>query len=205
MVFQYPSQGHERRHEPRGYLDYRSFKPWLRDEFHFRCLYCLWRETWSADGDSAFSVDHVKPRVTHPHLNCDCSNLLYVCCRCNTLKQDVSLPLDPCEDGWAKHLQVGDNGVVQPLSKTGEELIEACRLNRATLVEARRTVLEILAMLRATDTANARSLLQRYLGFPDNLPMLSRLRPPGGNGRPNGIASSFYERRERGELPEALE
>jgi hypothetical protein len=204
MVFQYSQHGHERRHEPRGYLDYRSFKPWLRDEFRFRCLYCLWRETWSADGDSAFSVDHFKPRITHPHLVCDYGNLLYACCRCNTLKQDVSLPLDPSE-GCARHLMVGDDGVAQSLSRIGEELIEACRLNRAALVEARRTILELLATLRATNTDQARTLLRRYLGFPDNLPILSRLRPPGGNGRPDGIATSFYERRQRRELPDTLE
>jgi hypothetical protein len=200
MVFRYSAQPHERRHEPRGYVDYRSFKPWLRDEFEFRCIYCLWRETWSADGDSAFSVDHVKPRVTHPALMCDYGNLLYVCCRCNTMKQDGALPLDPCESGWGVHLQIGDDGVLQALSEVGEELIMACRLNRPLLINARRTILELLAALQASDTEQSRALRLRYLGFPENLPMLSRLKPPGGNGKPEGIATSFYERRERGEL-----
>jgi hypothetical protein len=26
--------------------DYESYRPWLRDEFAFRCVYCLTRETW---------------------------------------------------------------------------------------------------------------------------------------------------------------
>jgi len=31
-VFAYPD-AHDRRHGPAGYVDYQSFKPWLRDEF----------------------------------------------------------------------------------------------------------------------------------------------------------------------------
>ena len=42
--FEYPSSPHRRRHGPLGYADYASFRPWLRDEFSFRCVYCLLRE-----------------------------------------------------------------------------------------------------------------------------------------------------------------
>ena len=51
MAFTYPRRPHVRRHGPRGYRDYRAYKAWLRDEFAFQCVYCLWRERWSADGD----------------------------------------------------------------------------------------------------------------------------------------------------------
>ncbi len=40
-VFAYASTDHQRRHGPRGYTSYRAYKPWLRDEFAFRCVYCL--------------------------------------------------------------------------------------------------------------------------------------------------------------------
>lgn len=40
-VLAYPANSHERRHGPLGYVDYKSYKPWLRDEFTFRCVYCL--------------------------------------------------------------------------------------------------------------------------------------------------------------------
>jgi hypothetical protein len=46
QIFQYPRQAHVRRHGPLGYVNYQSYKPWLRDEFEFRCVYCLWRERW---------------------------------------------------------------------------------------------------------------------------------------------------------------
>ena len=45
--FEYPSEPHQRRHGPKGYADAASYSPWLRDEFSFRCVYCLKRETWT--------------------------------------------------------------------------------------------------------------------------------------------------------------
>ena len=48
-LFAYPRELHERRHGPLGYLDYGDYRPWLRDEFQFRCVYCLCRERWFPD------------------------------------------------------------------------------------------------------------------------------------------------------------
>jgi hypothetical protein len=42
------------------------------------------------------------------------------------------------------------------------------------------------------------------MGYPSNLPDLSKLRPPG-NTRPAGINDSFFARRARGELQETYE
>ncbi len=36
--FSYPNRPHVRRHGPRGYANYESYRPWLRDEFSFRCV-----------------------------------------------------------------------------------------------------------------------------------------------------------------------
>jgi hypothetical protein len=41
-----------------GYVDYTSFKPWLRDEFALRCVYCLTRERWCPAGHEDFSIEH---------------------------------------------------------------------------------------------------------------------------------------------------
>ena len=46
IPFMYPGQSHVRRHGPAGYADYKRYRPWLRDEFTFRCVYCLKRERW---------------------------------------------------------------------------------------------------------------------------------------------------------------
>jgi hypothetical protein len=82
-LFAYPHAVHVRRHGPIGYLDYADYKPWLRDEFHFRCVYCLCRERWFPDGDEAFSVDHLQPQSAVPGLVCDYDNLVYACCHWN--------------------------------------------------------------------------------------------------------------------------
>src|ERR1700682_3612702 len=47
--FAYPSEPHQRKHGPAGYTNYEEYKPWLRDEFTFRCVYCLERELWYPD------------------------------------------------------------------------------------------------------------------------------------------------------------
>ena len=56
--FDYPAQPHIRRHGPIGYADYASFRPWLRDEFVFRCVFCLRRESWG----QAFGEFAIVPR-----------------------------------------------------------------------------------------------------------------------------------------------
>ena len=38
QALEYPTDRHERQHGSLGYTDYKSFKPWLRDEFRFRCV-----------------------------------------------------------------------------------------------------------------------------------------------------------------------
>ena len=201
-VFVYPVERHLRRHGPLGYIDYQSFKPWLRDEFRFSCCYCLWRETWCADGDGSFGIDHVRPRVKHPERSGEYNNLVYACCRCNTVKQDQELPVDPCKEGWGKHLLSDPDGTVCGLTSQGQRTIEICRLNRPRMVEACRRMLRLLAELAVRGTGVARSLLREYLGFPANLPVLSQLHPPGGNIRPEGIAESYFEQRKQGKLPE---
>lgn len=183
-VFEYPHLRHERRHGPIGYIDYRSFKPWLRDDFMFRCIYCLWRETWCADAEGAFSVDHVRPCVSHPELECDYDNLAYACCRCNAIKQDSSLPSGPFADGWSRHLSSAPDGMVRGTSVAGQRIVEICRLNRPALVEARRRMFAVLKELAASGTQTAKALLRELLSFPSNLPVLSNLNPPGGNARP---------------------
>jgi 5-methylcytosine-specific restriction endonuclease McrA len=84
----YPLTAHQRRHAPAGYKNYQDFKPWLRDEFLFRCVYCLERERWYPNRADSFSVDHVQPKSRVPERLFDYSNLVYTCSRCNSSKQE---------------------------------------------------------------------------------------------------------------------
>jgi hypothetical protein len=199
-VFQYPRELHVRRHRPVGYVNYQSYKPWLRDEFEFRCVYCLWRERWHSVGEDAFSVEHLEARTAAPTRICDYDNLVYACCRCNSVKADAPVILDPCRHAYGLHLEIRADGTIESLTAEGRELIEVCRLSRPTITDARRRLLDLFRALQEAGTPQALSLLQHYLGYPDNLPILSQHRPPGGNQRPDGIAQSCYERKQRGGL-----
>src|SRR5262245_20836359 len=91
LAFRYRSQPFVRRHGPRGYSDYRSFRPWLRDEFSFRCVYCLIREQWGrVTGE--FELDHFIPQALNPDYAFEYDNLFYACRVCNSRKGKRLLP-----------------------------------------------------------------------------------------------------------------
>ncbi len=202
MPFRYPRIKRQRRHGPGGYADCRRYKPWLRDEFEFRCVYCLCRERWFPDGDDCFSADHLTPRTAAPELASEYENLVYACCQCNSAKQDAVGVRDPCDDPYATDLEVLADGTIRALTPQGVFLIHACRLDRPKLTEFRRGILELFCELNRRKNSAAAQLRRRFFGFPPNLPNLSELKPPAGNSRPDGLASSHLARRERGELPE---
>ena len=151
------------------------------DEFSFRCLYCLWRERWEADGHHGFGVEHVEPQATSPEQRIVYDNVIYACNTCNSTRRDVPLPIDTVNDSLGLHLQVLADGTVQTLSETGEELVELCRLNRPLLVAARQRILNLIAVLQTSDHPDAVQALRDLLAYPSDLPDLSALRPPGGN------------------------
>jgi hypothetical protein len=106
-AFNYPAEPHLRRHGPRGYADAASYRPWLRDEFAFRSVYCLFREQWVM---------------------------------------------------W----------------------------------------MEIVDLAAREDP----ELHRKLMGFPGDLPNVARLRPPGGNSRPEGIEQSYFVTKQKELLPE---
>jgi hypothetical protein len=192
-VFDYPLPA-ERRHGPLGYVDYTSFKPWLRDEFDFRCLYCLTRERWYPIGHEGFSVEHFVAQSIAPALRRKYENLFYVCCACNAARREIALPLDPTQEPLSAHVCITRAGVAEALTMEGAQFIDICRLNRPARVDFRRRLFNLLA--------NAKEdVLMDWLAYPDDLPDLSTQRPPAGNASPAGIAESYFERRRRDELP----
>ena len=115
--FTYPPEAHQRRHGPAGWQNYRRYRPWLRDEFSFRCVFCLVRELWS-DPRRANPVDHFIPRALRPDLTNDYDNLLYVCPGCNSIKSDSLVP-DPCQIPFGECLRVQPDGSIQALDPAG--------------------------------------------------------------------------------------
>lgn len=199
-VFAYPATEHQRRHGPRGYTSYRAFKPWLRDEFTFRCVYCLSRERWCPNGHEEFAVDHAVPRTVAPDKTCDYENLVYACQSCNRNRQNAELPMDLLQMPLSTHLWVASDGTVQALTREGRYLERICQLNRPLLVSFRRRMLGLIRFLTASGQKDDEAILCDLLGFPDNLPDLAAKRAPAGNTRPKGIADSHAAKRQRGEL-----
>ncbi len=128
-------------------------------------------------------------------MECCYGNLLYVCRRCNNLKTDRRVP-DPCLVAYGGCLRVNTDGSIAALNSEGHTLIRMLRLDRPERVRQRRMILEILTGAESTgDTRRLRD----WLGFPDDLEDLGRLKP-ASNGRPEGIQESAFARREGGVL-----
>jgi hypothetical protein len=194
-VFHYPTTRHVRRHGPHGYEDYKSYKPWLRDEFTFRCVFCLVRERWCHDGPNGFGVDHLIPKTVRPDLICDYENLLYLCNRCNSAKR-LSAVLDPCSHALGDHLQVSEDGTIVAITKEGEHVIDAFNLNYASAKAFRKRKIDSLVHWQETDDTWS---ITSDLAFPDELPQLDDRRC--ANSRPEGVSDCFYAQRNRGTLP----
>jgi hypothetical protein len=202
VPFAYPETAHARRHAPAGYLDYRDYKPWLRDEFTFRCVYCLEREQWYPNRSWAFSVDHVVPRIGDPARVCDYENLVYACLRCNSNKRDIRLP-DPTRVRLSRYLSIGNDGMIDALNPIGQDMIDLLHLNDSPAIDTRRRYLRILRLKQdhPRDT-EVHHLYLASFGYPDDLPNLALMRPPGGNRRRPALAATHYRLRRLGKLGE---
>jgi hypothetical protein len=80
--------------------------------------------------------------------------------------------------------------------------IKQLYLNHPRLITFRRETMRLIRTLAASTDSEAALALQRLVGFPDDLPDLRTLRPPG-NTRPEGVQHCYFALRERGELPAA--
>lgn len=199
MIFPYPTEPHERHHGPAGYRTYQSYKDWLRDDFTFRCVYCLSREMWYPDGHRSFGVDHFVPKSVDESLALNYDNLLYACGWCNSNKSDdMGLVLDPCEEPYGNHLEVDDEGNLNAKSTEGRILIDFLLLDHPEHNEYRKKIKSLVEQL---ERLGERDKLKEWLGFPLDLPNLPGKNPPQ-NHRAEGLERCYYVLREKGELPD---
>jgi hypothetical protein len=185
--FVYPPEAHQRRHGPAGWGDYRRYRPWLRDDFVFRCVFCLFRELW-ADSRRANPVDHFIPRRRRPDLTNDYDNLLYVCPGCNCIKSDSLVP-DPCRVPFGKCLKVQSDGSIRALDDEGhgQRLIDELLLDHPKFREFRHRIMKMLKIYAASDWPE----FVAWMRFPGDLPDL-RCDVPPVNTRPEGVAHSWF-------------
>ena len=197
--YTYPSSPHTRRHGPGGWKDYQRYREWLRDEFAFRCVYCLDREVWR-DMRSRMHIDHFQPQALRPDLECDYSNLLYLCPACNGLKRDLLLP-DPGAVTLGDCLRVHRDGRIEAIdnNRNGRRIIDQLALDEPPATTRRRIMIGTILSLAESDWP----MLVEWMRYPADLPDLSaeKLTPPT-NSRPEGILQSHFERRRKGRLAE---
>src|SRR5688500_10301631 len=163
MPFQYPVQLHQRQHGPHGYLDAESYRPWLRDEFSFRCVYCLVREQWGRVTRS-FDLDHFVPVASAPSRRLDYDNLLYACATCNAVKGSAPAP-DPCVAFVRDGVSVSEDGTMVGHTVHARRLIRQLGLDSAESTEFRRMWIDILALAYRYD----RELYSRLRSYPGDL------------------------------------
>src|ERR1039457_1418351 len=136
--FEYPTKPHARRHGPAGYSDYGSYRDWLRDEFVFRCVYCLHREQWYNRGAT---FNEAKKAILH-------------------------LP-DPCKVAFHDCLHMTSDGRVRALNHDGEKLIQVLRLDNDSNVRHRSLVIRALEALRTNDPGLYEEYLRFPADLPD--------------------------------------
>lgn len=178
--FEYPTELHTRRHSPSTDLKKNSdFKPFLRDEFVFSCVYCLARDTWQWD-PGATGVEHWHPKSKFPEEATSYPNLLHTCNYCNRVKGN-EVP----KESWhpertapfGKHMRILETGWIEALTRKGGAIIKALQLNRDPLPDRRRFyILSYSQWIKDRDDPNRRDvadeLLRRAFGFPNDMPEL---------------------------------
>ncbi|MGO8699345.1 MAG: hypothetical protein ACLQVY_16685 [Limisphaerales bacterium] len=197
-VFIYPEDPHQRKHGPTGYTDYESYRDWLRDEFSYRCVFSLLRETWP---QTRFHIDHLIPQKERHDLVCEYDNLILLEARLNLVKGKRRLP-DPCKVGLGKHLLVctaGERtGCIEARngSEIGIWIIRVLRLDSEDATQVRREWIAILWSVAQTDE----ELFRKFIGYPKSLPDLQALRAE--NKRETGLRQSAKHLLDNGKLPD---
>ncbi len=142
LAFTYPGGPLVRRHGPSGYSDVQSFRPWLRDEFSFRCVYCLVREQWGKRLGE-FELDHFEPVANSPEASLDYDNLVYSCHACNLRKGQRQVP-DPTRYCLESAVRVHLDGRLSGSTDEARRMIAVMGLNSANLVRWRLTWMRII-------------------------------------------------------------
>jgi hypothetical protein len=194
MIFTYPDPRQQRRHGPANYASYESYRPWLRDEFAFRCVYCLKREPWG-QVTFEFELDHFQPQALNPQLRLDYANLVYACRRCNAIKRNQTVA-DPFALLQTPRLSTLPDGSLRTDDRDTQRLIRQLDLNSPKLKSWRVMWMRIVALAKDRDP----DLYLQLVRFPEDLPNLSKLRPPL-NARKEGLERCWFAQRQRGNLP----
>ncbi len=150
--------------------NYRSYLPFVREDFVYQCAYCLLSEVL-ASGEENFELDHFKPKKRFPGSLNDYYNIYYACHPCNHGKRDFWPPaalesqgvsiVDLCKDEFASHFIQEEDGLLRGLTTSASYTIDILRLNRKHLVTVRKLLREVGVRI---DDRELTSALSHLLG-----------------------------------------
>ena len=187
--FAYPKAPLTRQHAPVYKSSWEPYREWLRDEFEFRCVYCLRRERW-VGRYANFDIDHIVPRESGGAA-LDYGNLAYACHRCNLAKSKNPVP-HPEKFAYGKCVEVDDEGNIRCLNREGRLLVRSVRLNQEDITERRKHDLKYLRYLSRSEPEQ----FSEHMSDPDDLTDLRRSRPDT-NSKPDSWKTSAHTRREK--------
>lgn len=194
--FDYPSEPHERLHGPAGYKEYESYRDWLRDEFLFRCVYCLRREQWGLL-KGQYHIDHFFPKAIYPEWTLDYDNLLYCCSSCNLSKGEQFVP-NPESEFTQNAVEVFEDGTIEGRTSEAKKIIRKLYLDSPDYNEYRMNLIGIIELA----STHKQDIYYRLMRYPELLPDLASKRPPN-NTRSDGIDESCFALRTRHQLPDS--
>ena len=168
-VCSYPLSPHQRKHGPQGYKSYRSYKPWLRDEFTFKCVYCLVRCNFCNSNKRFLSLIDPCQEALGSHLKVR-------------------------EDGRIEPITLMGRKILSLLQLNDEYYVKF----RKRIIKTRKLLDENPEKFKEPGEAGdlLREYLD-LLRYPKNLPDLSAVNPPGGNSRKDGVETCFFLEREK--------
>lgn len=162
--------------------NYTKYRPFVREDFHECCAYCLLHEI-IAGGEANFELDHFRPKAhtEFTRLANDFYNLYYSCHVCNqyksrrwpnnALSENDYRFIDFCNENFSDHFREESDGSWTPLTKAGEYTEAKLRLNRKHLMKIR-SLLRQLAALRGFKSMNwdtpCRNVVLQLLTHPPN-------------------------------------
>lgn len=190
--FQYPLTPLVRKHAPSYEPKWEPYREWLRDDFDFRCIYCLQRERWGKRR-AVFAIDHIVPRA-EGGAPCDYGNLAYACASCNSAKSDSAVP-HPEQHAYGKCVEVDEEGRIRAKNREGKLLIRALRLDDEENTGFRRVRIQELK----SHAENAPELFERLMSFPEDLPDLQSKQPPR-NAKPDSWKQSHLAMNNAGKI-----
>ena len=180
MVFDYPST-FTAKYAPWGYSRYASYKDWLRDEFGFRCVYCLTREKWCPTGHRDFAVEHIAPKVSNKKMSTVYENLAYSCHLCNSLK-GTKLTINPRVNPFGNHLAVNPDGTINGTTPQGRKMILLLGLDDPERNALRKRYIDIYNAFQNPSLNTSQFVIDLYndvFGYPVPMPDLKAKNPLG--------------------------